>query len=277
MARAKAAVPKAKAPATAPKAVPKAAPAEPAKVPASPAPGRVEACVFLDFDHTIIEGDAGPLFGWYLFKWRRRELAGRWFARMRLWARYLPFLTWMGVQAVLHKARARKRSSIIRAGYKGLRGVPAATFHQLMDEFAREAIVPRVYPEMAAVVRGHLEAGRRCVVVTTGIEVLVRKVLDHLDPRIELIGCRLRERNGKFTGRVDGPLFGLDKANILHAYCRALRLDAKDAWAYSDHWSDKHMLEAVGHPVAVNPRGRLRRLARRSGWQVLEPSLPAHA
>lgn len=237
-------------------------------------PARPPGLVFLDFDNTIIHGDAGPLFGWYLFRWRRHELEGRFWARMRLWGRYIPFLSWMGVQAGLYKLHARRRSSIIRASYKGLRGVDAQQFYNLMEDFARETIVPRLYPEMVALIRRHQEEGRRCVVVTTGMEALVRRVLDHVDPAIGLIGCRLRERNGRLTGRVVGPLFGVDKANILDAYARALGVPLQECWAYSDHWSDKHMLEAVGHPVAVHPRGKLLRLARKQGWEVLRPARP---
>jgi fatty acyl-CoA reductase len=230
--------------------------------------------VFLDFDNTIIHGDAGPLFGWYLFRWRRHELVGHFWARMRLWGRFIPFLSWMGLQSALYRLRFRRRSSIIRASYKGLRGVDAKQFHGLMADFAREAIVPRLYPAMVEVMRQHQAQGRRCVVITTGIEPLVRHVLDHVDPAIDLIGCRLRERNGRLTGRVLGPLFGVDKANILHAYARALGVSSQDCWAYSDHWSDKHMLEAVGHPVAVNPRPRLTRLAKKSGWTIVRVKAP---
>ncbi|MEK6985580.1 MAG: HAD-IB family phosphatase [Candidatus Thermoplasmatota archaeon] len=228
---------------------------------------------FLDFDNTIIHGDAGPLFGLYLFRWRRHDLAGHFWRRMRLWARYTPYITWMGVQAILYKLHARRRSSIIRASYKGLRGLSTSTFYGLMGDFAVEAIVPRLYPEMVAEIRGHREQGRGVVVITTGMERLVRKVLDEVDPGIDIIGCRLLERNGKLTGRVEGPLFGLDKANIMDAYCRALGVERASCWAYSDHWSDKEMLEAVGHPVAVNPRGRLTRLAKRRGWNILRPKL----
>jgi phosphoserine phosphatase len=138
-----------------------------------------------------------------------------------------------------------------------------------MSDFANEILVPRLYSRMAREVQSHLDAGRRAVVVTTGMEALVRHVLDAIDPRIELIGCRLRERTGKISGRVVGPLFGVDKANIMHAFARAVGVDLAACWAYSDHWSDKHMLEAVGHPAAVNPRGRLKRRARKLGWQVI--------
>lgn len=230
---------------------------------------------FFDFDNTLIHGDAGPLFGWYLFLWRRHELEGHRWKRLRLWLRYVPFASWMGIQALFYRLGAVRRSTLVRASYKGLRGVPVEGFYALMSDFAKEILVPRLYPGMAAVVRGHLDAGRRCVVVTTGMEALVRHVLDAVDPRIELIGCRLRSRNGKLSGHVDGPLFGFDKANILHAFARALGAKPADCWAYSDHWSDKHMLEAAGHPVAVNPRGRLGRRARKMGWLVIEERPPS--
>ena len=40
-------------------------------------------------------------------------------------------------------------------------------------------------------------------------------------------------------------------------------------YAYSDSASDLPMLEAVGHPVAVNPDTRLERHARAQGWPVV--------
>ncbi len=239
-----------------------------------PARQTTQGIAFFDFDNTLIHGDAGPLFGWYLFLWRRHELEGHRWKRLRLWLRFVPFATWMGIQSAFYRLGAVRRSTLVRASYKGLRGVPAVDFYALMSDFAKEILVPRLYPDMAEVLRGHLEAGRRCVVVTTGMEALVRHVLDAVDPRIELIGCRLKQSKGRLNGRVEGPLFGLDKANILHAYGRALGTDAAHCWAYSDHWSDKHMLEAVGHPVTVNPRGRLRRRAKKMGWEILAARPP---
>ncbi|HUA28612.1 MAG TPA: HAD-IB family hydrolase, partial [Streptosporangiaceae bacterium] len=62
-----------------------------------------------------------------------------------------------------------------------------------------------------------------------------------------------------------------------------------DCYAYSDSVTDLPMLEAVGHPRAVNPDRALRRIARERQWPVLafdtrsagqadrEPSLPAGA
>ena len=236
--------------------------------------GRPTALVFFDFDNTIIHGDAGPAFGAYVFRQRLGTRKGLW-GRAGLYLRYTPFATSMGVQSGLYKLGARRRSSIVRSAYRGLRGAPADEFYQLMDAFVDEEVPGMVYPEMVDVLRQHQEMGRRCVIVTTGMEPLVRRALKHIAPAVDLIGCRLEERDGRLTGRVKGPLFGVDKANIMDAYARPLGIGLRDCWAYSDHVSDLAMLEAVGHPVVVGARGRLRRIAQRRGWPVLDPKPPA--
>lgn len=228
---------------------------------------------FFDFDNTIIHGDAGPLFGRALYGQRRatRKRVGRVF----LFLRHIPFIAAMAMQAFLYKLHARRRSSIVRSAYKGLRGLDAREFYNAMGQFVDEKVAPRIYGEMALRIRRHADEGTACVIITTGMEPLVEQCVRHLPAPVTVIGCHLLQRKGKLTGRVEGPLFGVDKANILKAYCKALGVDPKACWAYSDHWSDKHMLDAVGHGVVVNPRGPLLRRARELGWEILEPKAPS--
>ena len=230
---------------------------------------------FFDFDNTLIHGDAGPLFGRSLFSGQLHERS--YWSRVALRFRYAPYITWMALQAGLYSLRFRKRSSLVRSAYLGLKGVPAKEFDERIDAFVDREIPSRIYPEVRQLVEEHLAAGRRCVVVTTGMEPLIKRALRHFPSGIEVIGCRLLQRDGKLTGRVVGPLFGVDKANILDAYCRALGVPTQDCWAYSDHWSDKEMLEAVGHGVAINPRTRFRHLARKRGWAILDVGDPRDA
>lgn len=238
---------------------------------------------FFDFDNTLIHGDAGPLFGSYLMQDRYqqiKEIEGRREAdrdRRRMLARYLPFVTWMGAQAALYKLRAVRRSRLVRNSYRALKGISARSFYGLMDAFVDQEIPDRIYPRMHAAIAAHQEAGRECVVVTTGIEALVLRALRLFPGGVQVIGCNLEEEDGTLTGTVEGPLYGADKANILAAYAKASDVDLADCYAYSDHYSDYHMLDAVGHPVCVNPRGRLARMAEDRGWEVLllpDPRLP---
>jgi hypothetical protein len=45
-------------------------------------------------------------------------------------------------------------------------------------------------------------------------------------------------------------------------------LDLSESFAYSDSYTDLPMLEAVGHPVVVNPDRVLAAVARERGWMV---------
>ncbi len=51
-------------------------------------------------------------------------------------------------------------------------------------------------------------------------------------------------------------------------------LSLADSYAYSDSMTDRPMLEAVGHPVVVNPDKELRELAEKRDWQVMEFANP---
>jgi phosphoserine phosphatase len=52
------------------------------------------------------------------------------------------------------------------------------------------------------------------------------------------------------------------------AVARRHDVDLASSWAYSDSLTDLPMLEAVGHPVAVNPDAGLARTAGERGWPV---------
>ena len=50
--------------------------------------------------------------------------------------------------------------------------------------------------------------------------------------------------------------------------------DLDVSYAYSDSSTDLPMLEAVGHPFAVNPDKSLRKAAAERGWPVLDFTRP---
>jgi phosphoserine phosphatase len=55
---------------------------------------------------------------------------------------------------------------------------------------------------------------------------------------------------------------------VMAAYAEAEGLSLAESVAYADSSSDLPMLEAVGHPVAVNPEAKLATIARKRGWHV---------
>jgi phosphoserine phosphatase len=55
----------------------------------------------------------------------------------------------------------------------------------------------------------------------------------------------------------------------MRAFAAEHDIDLSASYAYSDSLSDLPMLEAVGHPVVVNPDPALAEVAKREEWQVM--------
>ena len=84
------------------------------------------------------------------------------------------------------------------------------------------------------------------------------------------IGTRSIVVEGAYTGELDGPFcYGHGKVEAIERIARWEGLDLAQCYAYSDSASDLPMLQAVGHPVAVNPDGPLERHARQHGWPIV--------
>jgi phosphoserine phosphatase len=95
-------------------------------------------------------------------------------------------------------------------------------------------------------------------------------VIEPLRPLFDDIVCaRLGEEDGVFTGELSaGPPTGEARALIMADYAAAEGLRLEESVAYADSASDLPMLEAVGHPVAVNPEAKLAAIARKRGWHT---------
>jgi phosphoserine phosphatase len=76
--------------------------------------------------------------------------------------------------------------------------------------------------------------------------------------------------DGVYTGDLAGPFcYGPGKVEAITELARWENLDLAQCYAYSDSASDLPMLEAVGHPVAVNPDAKLERYANHNGWPIV--------
>jgi phosphoserine phosphatase len=130
-------------------------------------------------------------------------------------------------------------------------------------------ILPRVYPQTLKVVRDHQDAGRPCYIATAASQ----RAADILANALIMegaIGTRWEVEDGVYTGELEGPFaYGEGKAQALRLFAAEHNIDLSQSWAYTDSVSDLPMLQAVGHPVAVNPDAGLAEIAKREGWEVL--------
>lgn len=233
-------------------AVPDAAPGLPAAIvePAEPATPRVAA--LFDVDNTLLPGMASErLFIRALY---RRGLYGP-----RVILRTL---------ATLARHAHLGPVGTLRTHRPYLRGLDASEVERLAEAVFADEILPRLSPTGVARVRDHLERGHLVALLSGSPRFLVGLLARHLGVG-QFVGAHLTLTDERYTGDLaDLHPYGRNKLTFARRLAREHRFDLRDAYAYADHDSDAPLLMAVGHPVCINPNGRLRRLAGRFGWSV---------
>ena len=178
-------------------------------------------------------------------------------------------------QAVFRRAGAdHERMERIRSQASQLcRGWQAERVREIVSRHLDDTIVPHLYAEARALVSGHLEAGRDVIVVSaSGHEVV--------DPIAALLGAdtviatQMVIADGRYTGDVAFYAYGEAKAAKMRELAAQRGYRLADCYAYSDSITDLPMLEAVGHPTAVNPDRALRHVAAARNWPILSFAAP---
>lgn len=143
---------------------------------------------------------------------------------------------------------------------------------QVVEETVDEVVAPLVYAEALAIIDEHQRAGRRIVVISSSPVQVVEPLCRYLGLEGEkVIGTRPEiDADGMYTGGIEFYAYGPGKAEAMHELAATDGLSLADSFAYSDSVTDLPMLEAVGHPVAVNPDRDLRAVAVERDWQILE-------
>ena len=173
---------------------------------------------------------------------------------------------------LLFVARGASHEAVRRGAEDGLqypRRPPPEELRELVAEALEPVLRPLVYAEPLRLVERHREQGERVFVVSATLQEIVEAIAGDLGFDGAL-GTICEVQNGRYTGRALRALHAEAKADCLRAIAESEGLDLAACTAYSDSHTDLPFLEAVGHPVAVNPDRRLRRVARDRGWPVLE-------
>jgi HAD superfamily hydrolase (TIGR01490 family) len=130
-------------------------------------------------------------------------------------------------------------------------------------------LLERIRPEAQRLLEVHHRAGRATYIVSASPQEIVQPLALALG-MTGGIGTRSEIIDGTYTGQLVGPFcYGDGKVEAIAEVARWEGFDLEQCYAYSDSASDLPMLQAVGHPVAVNPDARLERFARRHGWPIV--------
>ena len=148
------------------------------------------------------------------------------------------------------------------------KGWDQAEISDIVREALGDVIEPIVYDEALDRIRSHQRWGHRVFIVSASPEEVVAPIAQLLGVD-EAIATRAElDEHGRYSGRTERYVYAEEKVVAMREAAALDGIDLEHSWAYSDSATDIPMLEAVGHPVAVNPDRELARAARERGWMV---------
>jgi len=218
--------------------------------------GQGKAGAFFDMDNTLLSASSGRLY----LKWLRQT--GQ--LPLRRWA-YISGQVALYITGIVRFPAMMSRVMVYGAGAD-----EAEAWRMSVDWFDN---MLRYYIAEGGrkQIDWHKNQGHTVVIVSASTPYAVKPVADALGLEHAFLATELEVVDGRFTGRVVEPAcYGDGKVARTIAYARAHGIDLGRSYFYSDSASDLPLLEAVGHPVAVNPNRKLASIAKSRNWPVMK-------
>ncbi len=214
-----------------------------------------QGAAFFDLDRTLLAGASGEIFSEAM-------------TRAGLTSGPLPGERFMF--NLFHRiGETLPAMAIARQGVTVAKGRPAAAV-QAAAKTVVEQLVDMVQPFAETAFTTHREAGRPIVLATTTPYDLVKPLADALGFDDAVATRYAIDEDGKYDGTLDGPfVWSAGKLAAITEWANERGIDLAESWAYSDSFYDTPMLDAVGHPVVVNPDPRMVLMAAARRWPTV--------
>jgi HAD superfamily hydrolase (TIGR01490 family) len=211
---------------------------------------------FFDLDKTIIAKSSVLAFGRPLY---REGLISRSAIARSIYAQIVYMLVGAD-EAKMEKVR----ESMLRL----TKGWGQEHVAEIVRETLEATIQPIIYAEALELIREHTAAGRRTVIISSSPFEVVAPLAEYLGVDDAIATRAQIDDDGRYTGELEFYAYGEAKAVAIREKAEAEGIDLAESYAYSDSITDLPMLEAVGHPVVVNPDRDLARAAATREWEV---------
>ena len=210
---------------------------------------------FFDLDRTLLAGASGEVFA------DAMRLAG--LSSKPIPGEKLLFGLFNTIGETL-PSMALARQAVTLARGRSQAAVGAAA------EQVADRLVAMVQPFADSAFEMHREAGRPIVLATTTPYDLVKPFADRLGLD-DVVATRYAvSDDGTYDGTLAGPfVWSAGKLEAITAWAAEHDIDLASSYAYSDSVYDTPMLDAVGHPIVVNPDPRMVLMAAARRWPTM--------
>ncbi|GGU62123.1 haloacid dehalogenase [Pseudomonas laurentiana] len=136
-------------------------------------------------------------------------------------------------------------------------------------DFMRDCVEPIILPKALSLLEEHRAAGDKLVIITATNRFITGPIAKRLGVQT-LLATECEMIDGRYSGRsTDIPCFREGKVTRLNRWLLENGFSLEGSHFYSDSMNDLALLEAVEHPIAVDPDPNLRAEAEKRGWRVI--------
>ncbi|KIG17024.1 Phosphoserine phosphatase [Enhygromyxa salina] len=228
-----------------------------------PSSGQVAA--FFDVDHTLLACNSARKWVEYLWRNGRISIAAT-----------LRSVWWL----VKYRLSVLDYEDVTQKVVADYAGQSVAELCAEIEAWFHSDVEPSICVEGRERIEWHRAQGHVLVLLTSGTFVSVEPLQKILNVP-NLVCTQLEIIDGMLTGNYHRPsCFGPGKLRAGLAFAEQHGIDLERSYFYTDSYSDRPMLERVGHPKVINPDPRLKAWAQRRGmaWEQWHPQgvIPAH-
>jgi HAD superfamily hydrolase (TIGR01490 family) len=149
--------------------------------------------------------------------------------------------------------------------------VPLSELKPLVESFADKQVTANIRPGARRAIARDKAEGRRLVLATASYRLYADAIAERLGFE-DVIGTgSVIGLDERVHARIGGEnAYGEAKMRMIVEWVEKSGLKGAHGHVrfYSDHVSDRPAFEWADEPVAVNPHGKLRRLAEQRGWPI---------
>lgn len=209
---------------------------------------------FFDVDNTLLEVNSARLYFRYFQK--------RGFITWQQYARMIWFTAAHRI-GILKEEKALPQLLSIVAGWDERKA------QELSSEAFEALVCERIDKQILRKLQEHKKSGHHIVLITASPVVTADPIASFVEAD-HLLASMFHVKDGRYSGEILHLMYAQGKVEPMREYAKAHHIDLKQSFAYADSYTDRFMLELVGHPVAVNPDPKLKEYAKEKGWEIIK-------
>ena len=171
------------------------------------------------------------------------------------------------VAKLIDRARLKEMNHALMLG----RSMHRSELKPLIESFADATLRSNIRPGARKAIARDKAEGRRLVLATASYRLYADAIAERLGFDDVVATGTVTSVGELISARIDGEnCYGPAKKRLLDLWLDAEGLAGQVGKVrfYSDHVSDAPVFEWADEPVAVNPHGKLERLAKQRGWRI---------